>query len=230
MSNRKADQVRQVEEKLYKASPADVKEAQETTWTLKGHLKNAEVAYIRVGVLLAKMRDKNLYKALGHADMESYAEEHLRLARASLYRYLQVHDWILEYHKEWLDPKPKGFIPDLADVVDLIWIERELSKASLDAKKRSELEELRKKAIDGKLREGELRRWRRKGRQVEDAVKAYLSKLRLMRKRGSELAGIPRDAISHLDAAIEIVENAQTLHKKSAPGTTPFGRGGGASF
>jgi hypothetical protein len=194
-----------------KAPPADVKEALETTWTLKGHLKNAQIAYIRVGVLLAKVRDRKLYKALGHADMESYAKERLRLGRTSLYRYLQVHDWILEFHKEWLEPKPKGFIPDLADVADLIWIERELAKKDLDEKKRAALEELRKKALDGRLREGDLARWRRQGRQGEDAVKSFLSRLRLLRKRGSALATMPPEVISHLDAAIEILKNAHSL-------------------
>jgi len=154
-----------------KAPPADVKEALETTWTLKGHLKNAQIAYIRVGVLLAKVRDRKLYKALGHANMESYAEERLRLGRASLYRYLQVHDWIQEFHKEWLEPKPKGFIPDLADAGDLIWIERELGRKDLDAKKKADLDELRKKALDGRLREGDLGRWRvRPGRLPRTSI------------------------------------------------------------
>jgi transposase len=66
------------------AQQAVVQEALEVTWTLKGHLKNAQVAYLRVGVLLAKVRDKKLYAALHHPDMESYAAERLHLARASL--------------------------------------------------------------------------------------------------------------------------------------------------
>ena len=133
-----------------------VQEALEVTWTLKGHLKNAQIAYIRVGVLLAEVRDKKLYEALHHPDMESYAAERLHLGRASLYRYLQVHDWICEFHKEWLLPKAKGFIPDLADAADMIWIERELAKKDLDPKKKAALEELLKKALNGQLREGDL--------------------------------------------------------------------------
>ena len=36
------------------AAHAAVQEALEVTWTLKGHLKNAQIAYIRVGLLLAE--------------------------------------------------------------------------------------------------------------------------------------------------------------------------------
>jgi hypothetical protein len=159
------------------------------------------------------MRDKNLYKALGHEDLEICAQKRLNLAKASLYRYLQVHDWIQKFHREWLEPRPKGFIPDLADAVDLIWIERELAREDLDEKKRAELEELRKKALDGSLREGELGRWRRQGRRKsEDALKSFLSKLRRMRKAGSELAGVPAEVISLFDHAIEILEERRALH------------------
>jgi hypothetical protein len=195
------------------AAPAPiVKEALEVTWTLKGHLKNAQVAYIRVGVLLAKVRNEKLYAALGHPDMESYAEERLHLGRTSLYKYLQVHDWVSEFHKEWLEPRPKGFIPDLSDVADLIFIERELARKDLDPKKRAELDDLRKKALEGRLRKGDLGRWRRQGpRQGEDALKSFLSKLRLLRKHGSALASMPPEVISHLDAAIDILKNAHTL-------------------
>ena len=212
MSYPKVARVLQAGKEPVKASPAAVKEALQTTWLLKGHLKNAQVAYIRVGVLLTKVRDKELYKALGHADMVSYAKERLRLGRSSLYKYLQVHDWILEFHKEWLEPKPKGFIPDLADAGDLMWIERELARKNLDAKKRAELEELRKKALDGRLRKGDLGRWRRPGPRGEDALKSFLSGLRLMRKRGSEIADMPAEVLSDLDSAIEILKNAHTLH------------------
>src|SRR5439155_25131410 len=39
-------------------------------FVLKGHLKNVQVAYIRVAALLAKVRDEKLYRALGHATMD----------------------------------------------------------------------------------------------------------------------------------------------------------------
>jgi len=63
-----------------------VQEALEITWVLKGHLKNAQISYLRAGAMLAKVRDKKLYSALQHPDIESYAETRLNLGRASLYR------------------------------------------------------------------------------------------------------------------------------------------------
>jgi hypothetical protein len=180
MSNRKVVQKLGTGEEPAPATAAEVREALQVTWSLKGHIKNAQVAYIRVCVGLARVRDEELYKRLKHPDIASYAEARLRLGRSSVYKYLQVHDWIKEYHPEWLKPKPKGFIPDLSDVADLIWIEHELSKEYLDPKKRAALE-------------------------------AYLSRLRYLRKRGAELASMPREVIEHLDAAIEILKNAHTL-------------------
>ena len=188
-----------------------VQEALEVTWTLKGHLKSARIAYIRVGALLARVRDKMLYAALHHPDMESYAQERLRLGRASLYRYLQVYDWIARSHKEWLAPKPQGFIPDLADATDLIWIEEELAKSDLDPKRKAALEDLQKKGLEGRLRDGEVAAFRRQGRD-EDSLKAFLSRLRALRLRGARLADMPPDAISDLDAAIASIKNAVTAN------------------
>ena len=79
--------------------------------------------------------------------MESYAEERLRLGRASLYRYLGP-DWVLQSHKEWLEPHRKGFIPDLSDATNLMWIEHELTRKDLTAQSRAELEALRTKALE----------------------------------------------------------------------------------
>ena len=208
MSTRKSVSRTQPGKKSPAAPQPLVQEALEVTWTLKGHLKNAQIAHIRVGALLATVRDKKFYAELDHADMESYSEVRLRLGRASLYRYLQVYDWIVEFHKEWLLPKPEGFIPDLADCVDLIWIEQELARPDLDPKKRAALEALKKKAYDGVLRKGELDAFRRRGHKGEQGLKSFLSRVRLLRKRGSELAALPSEAISHLDAAIEIIAKA----------------------
>ena len=189
-----------------------VQEALEVTWVLKGHLKNMQIAYIRVGVLLAKVRDKKLYAELKHPDMESYAQERLQLGRASLYRYLQVHDWIGQYHKAWLEPKPKGFIPNLSDATDLIWVEEELARKGLDSKRKAGLKDLQKKALEGKLTEGEVDAFRRK-RGGEDGLKSFLSKLKVLRMRGSQLASMPDEATSHLDAAIDIIKNAAAGQK-----------------
>ncbi len=191
-------------------------EALEVTWVLKGHLKNAQISYIRVGCLLAQVRGKKLYEALHCKDMETYAEERLNLGRASLYRYLQVHDWISEYHKEWLEPKPQGFIPELSDATDLIWIERKLAEKDLSPATRTQLEALRSKALDGKLRQGELDPIRRKKGPGTDGLKSCLSKLRLLRRRGAQLASMPPEAISKIDAAVEIIENAIAIQGAGA--------------
>lgn len=183
-------------------------EALEVTWVLKGHLKNAQISYIRVGCLLAQVRDEELYKALHHEDMESYAEERLNLGRASLYRYLQVHDWVSEFHPEWLQPKPQGFIPDLSDVADLIWIEKKLTEKDLSQTTRTELEELRGKALDGKLRQGDVDKIRGRKGSGEEGLKSFLSKLRSLRRRGAQMASMPPEAIAKMDAAIEVIQNA----------------------
>ena len=182
-------------------------EALEVTWLLKGNLKNAQIAYIRVGILLARVRDEKLYAELKHPDMESYAEERLQLGRTSLYKYLQVHDWMAEFHPQWLEPKPEGFIPELSDAADLIWIEKELTRTDLKPETRTALAGLQKKAMDGRLRAGELDPFRRQQPNAANGLKAYLSKLRLLRMRGAELASMPPEVIAHLDTAIEILKN-----------------------
>ncbi len=211
MSKRKAVRDR----KRRKTQPArpktPVQEALEVTWVLKGHLKNAQISYIRVGALLARVRDKELFKELHHPDLETYAEQRLRLGRASLYRYLQVYDWVCKFHKEWLLPKPKGYIPELADVAGLIWIEQKLTEKKQDVKTRATLQELQKKALDGRLRQKELNELRRRVGTQPDALKSFLAKLRLLRMRGSQLTSMPGEVISHLDAAIDILKNARPV-------------------
>lgn len=201
-----------------KKAPAETpaQEALEVTWVLKGHLKNAQIAYLRVGRLLAQVRDQQLYKALHHDDMESYAEERLNLGRASLYRYVQVYDWVAEFHPEWLQPKPAGFIPDLSDATDLMWIERKLASKDLDPETRAKLKELHAKGLEGKLRQRDLHEFREESRQGSDALKSFLSKLRNLRRRGARLQEVPAEAISKLDAAIEVIQNAMTIQKAGA--------------
>ena len=190
-----------------------VQEALEVTWVLKGHLKNAQISYLRVGGMLSRVRDKKLYAALGHATLEDYAEQRLRLGRTSLYKYLQVYEWVSAFHPEWLQPKPKGFIPDLSDVADLIWIEKELKRKDLTSQARTELEALRAKALDGRLKKNDLDSWQRRGGRAADGLKSFLSRVRLLRKRGSALDDMPAEAISHFDAAIEIIRNAMVVRK-----------------
>ena len=81
-------------------SPAQI--ANQVTFLLKGHLKNARIGYIRAAKLLARVRDEKLWKALKFPDIEAYARQDLGLGRSSLYHYLQVHDWLRDYHPAWL--------------------------------------------------------------------------------------------------------------------------------
>ncbi|HPN84497.1 MAG TPA: hypothetical protein PK821_04080 [Victivallales bacterium] len=187
-----------------------VQNALQTTWLLKGHLKNAQISYIRVAVGLAKVRDEKLYEVLHHPDIEDYAAKRLNLGRASLYRYLQVHDWIAKYHKEWLEPKPKGHIPDLTDVADMIFIETELSRDNITPTKRTALEKLKEKALDGSLRKGETSRIRKGGgrKTTGDSLRVFLSKLKALRRYGAQIKAMPPEVIAEMDAAIEILENS----------------------
>jgi hypothetical protein len=192
-----------------KAKPRTlVQEALEVTWLLKGKLKSAQIAYLKIGALLAQVRDNKLFSALKHPNIEDYAQERLSLGRASLYRYVQVYDWVSESHPEWLQPKPKGFIPELTDAGDLMWIEHSLAGGKLAEKARTELEALKAKALEGKLKDGELAEWRRRGGRTSIGLKSFLSKVRLMRRRGSELKNMPAKAISLMDELIKILDNA----------------------
>ena len=110
-------------------TPAQI--ANQVTFVLKGHLKNARIGYIRAASLLARVREEKLWKALGHATIEEYAERQLGLRRTSLYRYLQVHDWLRDYHPAWLNRRPKGFIPEISDIGTLVWIDKQLANSHL---------------------------------------------------------------------------------------------------
>jgi len=205
-----------------------VQEALEITWVLKGHLKNAQISYLRAGSMLAKVRDKKLYSALQHPDIESYAETRLNLGRTSLYKYLQVYDWASKYHPEWLQPKPKGFIPELSDVADLVWIDKELERKDLSGKTRTELAALQKKGLEGDLRKTDLAPYRQKKTiKPKEGLKSFLSKLRSLRSRGKELASMPPEVIARLEAAIEILENASKLQ---VAGLTIFETGRSAAL
>src|SRR6266704_2778322 len=104
--------------------PSPAQRAVQITFTLKGHLKNVQVAYIR-------------------------AAARLGLQHAALYRYLEVYDWIREFHRPWLERRPKGFIPQLTDAYALMWIERRLQDPHLGDALRAQLEALRRKALAG---------------------------------------------------------------------------------
>jgi hypothetical protein len=183
------------------------------TGKLAGDLKNVQVAYIRVGIGFVRVRDEKFYLILRNPDLADYVLARLHLATASLYRYLQVHDWIKASHPEWLEPHPKGRVPDLTDATDLMWIERQLSKKGMAPETTADLKGLQEKALDGRLKKGELSRYRRQGRQSTDAtLKSLLAKLRLLRRQAERVKSTPPEALAKLDDAIEIVLNAVQSH------------------
>lgn len=196
--------------KTIKRSPKQeaVHQAGMITGQIKGSLKRSQMEYLKIGALLFQMRDKKLFTALHHPDIEDYAEKRLRMKKSSLYRYLAVYEWVAEFHKEWLQPSPRSFIPELDDVADLMWIERKLQEKNLEKKARAELEAMRIEALEGRLRESELDEWQKRGGREGNPLKTFLKKLRLMRKRGAELRDMPQVAITRLDELIEIIRKA----------------------
>jgi len=191
-------------------STTPVQEALQVTWLLKGKLKSAQIAYLRIGELLVRVRDKKLYAELKHADMEEYARERLQLGRASLFRYLQAYDWVSKSHPEWLKPKPKGYIPDMSDISDLIWIENELVRKDLADSTRTALTAFQKKALEGGLRQSDLDPFRGRQKDNKAVIKTCLTKLRSVRRYFAQLKNLPPDVITHLDAAITILNHEKT--------------------
>ena len=181
--------------------------AEQITELLKSAIQTVRIAYLNVGHLLAVMRDEKRYAELGHANLEAYAKARLQLKRATLYRYIKVYDWVLIHHPEWLDPAPDCFIPDLNDVLSLIDIDDDLKQTNLKPATRAKLKTLKKKALKGTLTKAEMTAFRRSGNKGPQALKAFLSKLRNLRMRGSQLASMPRGVIAHLDSAIDLLKN-----------------------
>jgi hypothetical protein len=185
-------------------SPAQL--AARLTWQLKGDLKNAQIAYLRVAVKLARVRDEKMYVDLKHENMEQYAKEKLRLGRSSLYNYLRVYDWVLKNHKEWLEPHPKGFIPDLSDAAGAMSIEKELAKKNLQTAKRKTLKALHRKALNGDLKEDDLEGFRKRSAAQKSTIDAILEKQRSLRGQAAK-EGLPAEVLAHMDAIIGILEN-----------------------
>ena len=190
---------------------AVVQEALQTTFWLQGNLKSARMAYLRVARELAKVRDRKLYEALGHPDIEAYAQQRLHLGRSSLHNYLRIYDWASWRHPQWLERKPKGFIPDLSDIGDLMWIEEELERTNLTPERRAALDALQKKGVAGNLTRSEVRKLRKRENTGEAGLKSLISKLRQVRRRAAALSNPPPEALAHLDAAIEILANDKAL-------------------
>jgi len=186
-------------------------EALQITWLLKGSLKNVQLSYLRVGKLLSQVREKKMYEALGHADIEDYAEKRLQLGRASLYRYMQVHDWVSKNHPEWLQPKPKGYIPDLYDVASLMTVEKGLQQKNVSPQKRTKLQALKDKALAGGLTEGEVRELGKTSAAKVYTLKSIATNLKALRKKVAGVSGMPSEVIAHLDAALAILNNENAI-------------------
>jgi hypothetical protein len=191
-----------------KRAPSPAQRAIQVTFVLKGHLKNARIAYLRVGTLLAKMRDEKLYREIGHDTMESYAAERLGLQRSSLYRYLHVYDWVRDSHPQWLAKKPKGFIPELTDVAALIWIERRLRDKNLGAETRARLEALRDKALVGKLTDREFRDLVTHANGTRRSLRSFLRSMQAIRRQAETIPKLPPDVLARIDELIRKIEAA----------------------
>ena len=184
-------------------TPAQI--AAQITWELKGALKRSQLSFLHIGKLLVQVRDQKLYAELKNDNLTDYAQAHLGLSKTSLYRFMDVYDWVAEKHAEWLQPKPKGFIPDLSDCADLIWVESQLENTQLDPARRKALEDLDKKGLAGKLQKGEVSAFRHK--KNSDGLKSFLVKLRNLRRHGADLSNMPKVAIESLDEAINAIAN-----------------------
>jgi hypothetical protein len=188
-----------------------VQEALQITFVLKGNLKRAQLMYLFIARQLAKVRERSLYAALGHKDMEEYAHQRLDLGRSSLYNYLHIYDWVSKSHPEWLGKNVKGKIPDLSDIADLMWIETALTRSNLDPQESVRLEALQKKALAGTLRRNEIRELKTAVKPVKDQLADFLAALRQLRKKAVGLPGLPPEAVPHLEAVIGLISNAQPL-------------------
>ncbi len=183
-------------------TPSAAQRAVQVTFVLKGHLKNVQISYLRAATLLAKVRDERLYAALRHDSLESYASARLGLGRASLYRYLQIHDWAREFHPKWLDRKPKGFIPELTDAYALMWIDRRLADPGLDPELRRKLEAMRAKALAGRLSHGEFQKVQGQANKDVSPLRSLLSALRAARRRAARVGHLPAEILRDLDTFI----------------------------
>jgi hypothetical protein len=185
-----------------------VGEALQTTWLLKGKLKSAQLAYLKIGELLVKVRDLKLDSALSHPSLEDYAEKRLKLGKSSLYRYIRVYEWVKASHPQWLADKPEGFIPELDDVAGLMWLDKELARKDLPEQDWKELTKLQEKALVGELRQRDLSAWSDRGKST-DTPRSYVAKLTSLRKRCASVKGMPPEVVKCLDEAIAILTARQ---------------------
>jgi hypothetical protein len=201
--------------------PVNKDSAEQLTTYLKAALQTVRVAYLNVGRLLDQVRNGRFFAELGYADIESYAEQRLRLGRSSLYKYLQVYDWVVLHHPEWFNPGPDTFIPDLNDAADLIFIEKELPRKDLADSTKKTLETLKVKALKGELKRKDLDPYRRRTSSNRDWRKGFLSLLRSVLQKGRKLKGMPPEVIDHLERSIDVLSHATILNLAGVEDDTP---------
>jgi hypothetical protein len=209
-----------------------LQEALQVNWELQGCLKNVQIAFLRAAKLLVRMRDEKLHLPMNHKTLEEYAREHLKLERSSLYKYLRVYDWVKVNHPEWLDPKPGMFIPELADIADIVQIEKELKREDLSPEKKKALNGLRKKALKGDLHDGALPALKKGTRSSrKESLKGLIAKLQAARRVAGSLSSVTPDIVAQIDAAIQMVRNLMAMKTASFERLDRLlGRGNGAYF
>lgn len=191
-------------------SPAQlaVHAAGKITGDLISSLQNARKTFLRIGQLLTEVRERKYYETLHHKDLAEYTLAHLGLSRTATYRYMQVYEWALANHPEWLDPAKKVRIPELTQVVGAIWADQELAKGTLEPERKTTLETLKEKALRGKLSTTELRRVQKRTNtpRPKKHTAKMLASLRALRKRG-ERDGESAQLLAAIDHAILVAVN-----------------------
>jgi hypothetical protein len=195
------------------ATREQVRNALEFTWALKGHIRAPAKQYLRVAQEIARARDEKIYEVLKNPTMKDYTEKRLGLSERSMYRYLQIYDWVRERYPQWLERGNKERIPDLAEVPDLIRLEKHLDRRDLDPETRAKLEDVYKRALSGRLAPAEVRDLRRHQHRERESLRAALSMLRRNRMRCGQLTGTPGEVARRLDDAIKDFVNPIHLQR-----------------
>jgi hypothetical protein len=94
----------------------------------------------------------------------------------------------------------------MSAIAGLIWVDQELQKKDLDPSRKKSLEAVKKKATAGKLPRKELRAFMRRSNSADKGKRAYLAKLRALRREGAD-KGIDSKVLAFLDQAIGTMEN-----------------------
>jgi hypothetical protein len=181
------------------------------TGQILAKMKNIKMNFFDIGELLVKVRNEKLYEDLHHDSLVSYAAEHLHLGHTTLYKYIEVYEYAKKFHPKWLERPLTVTVPDLYDISDLMWIEEQLTKKDLPSVRKTILEKLRDKALAGDLPKRELMELRRKGRGAKGSLDVAIRYLQLAKRQVSNSADPLREAINHIDAAIEILQNKKAL-------------------